>query len=260
MSFAVDAGGVIHALDTVNGRVTTLAEGKTSRAIPLPSDTIDDLDLLDDGGYLALDRHIARAVHVLSPEGKERGRIELRGAEIPEPGLVTALFARPDGVWVEVEHRRLVRVGDAAGLPVLERAVVAGRFAADGKGTLVASRLPPDRVRVLRLTPSLEGRPLAEPTFPLPVAMITALEGLPGGGAALAVILHRDSAAPPHATEEARHLLVGLGPGGDEQWRAELPPDEGPEENLRPVRLGRDGALYGMVFRGVGVEFWKVQP
>lgn len=259
MTFAVDGASRIHALDTVNGRVVVIEGGRAARSAPLPSLTIDDLEVLDDGGYLALDRHIGKAVHVLTAAGVERGRVELEGPEIPHPGLVTALFHRADGIWVEIEHRRLVRVGDAAGLPVLERAVVAGRFDAAGQGTLAASRVPPASVRVLAITPSLQARTLAEPSFALPVAIITALEPL-DGGVALGVLLHRDSMEPPYKTEEVRHLLVGLDAGGAERWRAELPADEGPEENGRPVRLGRDGALYGMVFRRDGVEFWKVTP
>lgn len=260
MSFAVDAKGHLHALDTVNGRVLVLEGDGPGRSVPLPSDTIEDLDVTAEGGYLALDRHIAKCVHVLTPTGKERGRIELVGPEIPYAGLITALFARRDGVWVEVEHQKLVRVGDENGLPLVERSVVAGRFTADGKGTLMARRVPPTSVQIRAITPSLQATTLAQPSFALPVAHLTALEPLEQGGLVLGAILHRDRVESPYTTEEVRHLLVGIDARGVERWRAELPADEGPEENLRPVRLGRDGSLYGMIFRKTGVEFWKVTP
>lgn len=259
MSFAVDAAGRIHALDTVNARVTILESGRPGRAVPLPSDTIDDLELLPDG-YLALDRHIARSIHVLNGKGQERGRIDLSGPGVPHTGLVTALFTRGDEVWAEVEHTRLVHVADTHGQPTSHRAAVPGRFTADGRGLLSAARVLPSSIRVVTRTPSLQERELAAPTFPLPVARITALESTPDGGVMVGVILHRDRTEAPYDTLEARHLLLGLGADGSERWRAELPVDEGPEEKLREVRLGGDGALYGMVFRKDGVEFWQVKP
>lgn len=259
MSFAVDASGKIHALDTVNGRITILDPGRPARSVPLPSVTIDDLDLTEDGGYVVVDRHVGKVVHFLSAQGKERGRVELVGEGVPQPGLVTALFARGDGVWVEVEHRRLVRVADRHGAAAERRAVVPGRFTADGKGLLAAARQGAT-ARVTALSPSLQARTLGEVSFPLPVAVLTALEGQQDGGVIVGAVLHRDEDTAPFRTAEVRHLVVGLGPDGAERWRSELPVDEGPEENLRPVRLGLDGALYGMVFRKEGVEFWKVTP
>lgn len=258
MSFTVDTRGVIHALDTVNARILLVGGDDPGRSVPLPSETIDDLEVLSDGGYLALDRHITQCIHILTISGKERGRINLNHPDLPYPGLITAIFSRKDGIWIEVEHQKLFHVGDQEGLPIMDRNAIVGRFLRDGSGTLLAKRIPPTGVQIRTLSPSLQTTMLTESSFPLPVANLTALEPLENGGVALGVVLHRDSMEQPYKTEEVRQILVGFDARGVERWRAEFPEDEGPEENLRPVRLGQDGALYGMVFRSAGVEFWKV--
>lgn len=259
MSFAVDAQGAVHALDTVNGRVVVLGQAGAPRAVPLPSLTIDDLELLDDGGYVALDRHTSQSLHFLDREGRETGRVALRGDGLPEPGLATALFVRADGVWVEVEHQRLVRVATREGQAVVDRGTVPGRFLSDHRGTASAARQGAS-LRLTTRTPSLRERLLAAPTFALPVALITGLEARPGGGLVAGVELRQDRPEAPYDTLKVQPMLLEVDGEGVERWRAEVPPDEGPEENFRPVRLGRDGAVYAMVFRREGVEFWQVRP
>lgn len=259
MSFAVDDRGHVHVLDTVNQRIVVFDGDKRTRQIKLPSAAVDDLALTTDG-YLVVDRHVDKQVHAVGRDGRVTKSVALAGKNVPSTGLVSALFSRDDGVWVELEHSRLVRVAG----PSLEadeaRPMVPGRFTRDGKALLSARRLLPDGLRVSQRAPGLQERVIAEPRFSAGVSVLTALEQGASGVVLVGVELRQDEEVAPYRAAHLEHLLLGFGADGAELFRAKVPMSEVPEEVLRPVRLGDDGVLYAMVFRREGVEIYGVQP
>ncbi|MBI1947434.1 MAG: hypothetical protein HYS27_17200 [Deltaproteobacteria bacterium] len=114
-SLAVDADGRTFVLDAVHARVAVLGKGGALEAnVPLPSDTVEDIALTPAGDLVALDRLVARRVYVIAPNGSLVTSAPVEGAGVDDGGLVTALFADADGVWLEVLHGAQVRVLDAA--------------------------------------------------------------------------------------------------------------------------------------------------
>jgi hypothetical protein len=239
MSLAVDGSGSVYVLDQVNARVQVFAAGRALRQIPLPGDTFQDLALGRDGLVL-LDRLARRALTFVDERGTVRHEVALEGAGVPEGGGVTGLFVRDDGAWVEVEHRGLVRVADAAGRADPARPTQPGRLAADGRAYLRAVRAAPDAALVLAAPAAGAGELalLAQPTFAWPVQRLSALESDRAGRVYLGAVV------ADQATGDEREVVVVLAPGGAEAARLTLPPRPGPEEQLRPLVLGADGAIY----------------
>ncbi len=116
MSFEVDASGRVFVLDQVNSRIQVFQDGRAPRSIPLPSDTFCDIAADEDGRLAVLDRQAGDELLILDESGRVESQLQLSGKEIPEGGLVTALFSRTDGTWVEVNNEKLVRVADEDGL------------------------------------------------------------------------------------------------------------------------------------------------
>lgn len=258
MAFRVTEKGDLIVLDQVNGRIQVYRDGQPIRSIPIPANTYHDFALGADGRIAALDRFSRDEVVFLSESGRAEGRVRLLGPEIPEGGLATGIFSRPDGTWVEVEHDRLVRVADSQGRPIEDRSVMPGRPSADGRWLLRALREGPNAAVVLvRPMDSPDGVPvlLARVEFPLPVLQLTALESDSAGRVYLAAAIARfDESDPARVLEEYEPVVV-LSPEGTELGRAVFPPRTLPEETLVPVRVAPDGVIYQMAFTESGVVF-----
>ena len=76
----------------------------------------------------------------------------------------------------------------------------------------------------------------------------------------LAVDLLREQPESPFKVLEERAVIVVLSTSGAELGRAEWPPLAGPEEQLRPVRLGADGALYQLRCEPQGATLRRFRP
>jgi hypothetical protein len=139
MSFVIDDKGRYLVLDQVNSRIQVFEPGRPAQSISLFGNTFQDLILDGNGNRLVLDRLGSASITRLDPDGKYLGEIDLIGPHIPEGGVITGMFAKEDGIWIEVEHRRMVRVADADGNPDPDRPTVAGRFTADGRWLLTAA-------------------------------------------------------------------------------------------------------------------------
>jgi len=156
MSFRVAPSGQVAILDQVSRRVVIFAPGGWPLAeVPIPGDTFEDLAVTADGAIVLLDRLARRSLVVLTPAGTVADEIGIEGEGIPEGGGVTAMLARPDGIWLEYGHVRLVRVLDAALLPCA-RTIVEGRLTAGGALVMRAERLPP-REALIGLAPAVKG-------------------------------------------------------------------------------------------------------
>lgn len=132
-SFAIKPDGGVLVLDQVNRRILDLnANGTLARTLALPTSTFDDVEQFEGRAVLALDRLVAKTLRVMDRNGAVLVEVALEGRGIERAGLITALLPRPDGVWLEVQHRHSVKVLDSKLAPC-EREVVLGRPIANGR-------------------------------------------------------------------------------------------------------------------------------
>jgi hypothetical protein len=261
MSFTLDARGRIHVLDQVNSRIQIFEKGKEPRSVALPSDTYQDIEVDARGNTIVLDRLVTGSIAFIDENGSVSHSVPIVGPGVPEGGGVTALFARDDGVWVEVEHTSSVRVADASGAPDKERPVVRGRPSADGSARLTAALDGPSGASVEVASMRGAEEPVrASVSFPMRVHGLHALESDASGRVYLAANLLREGGAPAFEVLEEREVVVVLSPRGVEIGRFDIAPPQGPEEQLRPIRVAADGSIYQLVCRerGATVErFWR---
>ncbi len=261
-SFAVDRRGAVWVLDQVNERVQVVFRGRVARTLSIPTDTYQDLDVLPDGTLVLVDRLVQRHVALRTPAGSWRFA-PVEGPGVPVGGGVTGLFALPDGLWLEWAHTRLVRVADRQGRADPRRPVRWGRPAGGGGALVRAVRAGPGEVVVLRRDGSrrrVGTHIIARLGFALPVAQLLALESDDQGRIyVVAHLLDRDPVDPARVRSE-RLEVVSLAPQGRERFRRALPVNDGPEEQLRSFRVGRDGALYQLRFDANGATLWRVTP
>jgi hypothetical protein len=248
MSFSVGADGRVHVLDQVNSRIQVFEPGEAPRTIALPADTFQDIAVDPAGRPVVMDRLATGTIAFFDDEGTLDHTVPLTGDNVPEGGAVTALFAREDGVWVEIEHASLVRVADAAGEPDPARPLVAGRLASDGSALLRAAIDGPGGALVIA-EPTAPDAPgfVARVGFELPIHGILALESDAAGRTYLAVSTVSERDAEPFDVLAVRDLVVVLGADGHELRRVEIAPAQGPEEQMRTIRVGDDGAIYELV-------------
>jgi hypothetical protein len=257
MSFAVDERGRAFVLDQVNGRVEIFEGAKAARSIPLPADTFQDVVLTQNDGLAVLDRLVTESVAFVNAQGNVTHEIALAGRGVAEGGDVTALFQRPDGTWVEVQHQNLVRIADAEGNPLEERDIVQGRFGRTG--VLRASK---SGERAAFVAQKVVGRPaeaLAKVSFELPVFQILSLETDSHGRVFLGASLLEESPVPPFDVLRAEEVVVVLEPNGAELTRVTLPASTGPEESFRRIRVGADGVLYHLAYEEQGATLRRVK-
>jgi hypothetical protein len=262
MSFVMDARGRIHVLDQVNSRIQIFEDGKEPRSVALPSDTYQDIEIDKKGNTIVLDRLVTASIAFIDPEGRVDHTVPLVGPGIPEGGGVTGLFARDDGVWVEVEHKSAVRVADPSGAPDKERPIVPGRPSYDGGARLYAELAGPESasVSILPASGAAGQSASASVSFPMRAFGLHALESDAEGRVYLAANLYREEEAAPFRVLEERETMVVLSRNGGEIGRVELAPPTGPEEQFRPIRVGPDGAIYQLICRergGTIERFWR---
>lgn len=260
MAIAVDDAQDVFVLDQVNARIVERdSAGFVIRTIPLGSHSAQDLAVDPRGGVVVLDRLVDRSVRFLGLDGVERARVALEGQGIAEGGAATGVFAMRDGVWIEVEHRALVRValpsGDVDPLrPTIDgRRTDAGlllRAARDPSGGALVSGTPEN--------PAVNGFYVRVP-FCEPVLQLLALDGDRGGTTFVAAHLLRDESTEPFSILAEAIDVVALGNDGGELGRFSLPPPEGPEETRRPIAVASNGDVFHMHFGDAGVTIRRAR-
>jgi len=254
-SFVVDGSGRAFVLDQVNFRIQVYEQGRFKRSIPLPAETFEDLAVMPDGGVAALDRLSRRTVRLMDARGQLVSEVDLEGPGVGEGGAVTGLFARDDGLWVEVAHGRLVRVMDASGQADPQRPWVAGRFAAGGAKVLSAAldgRYAAEIVTRPAVTGKAPATRLARVDFDLRLAHLTALETDAAGNVYLGALTMRHQTTAPFAVLEQRSQVVVVSPTGRELRRISLPPPTTGLQFLRSIRVGPDGTVWHLALDAHG--------
>lgn len=247
MSLAVGARGATWVLDQVNNRLVKVdKDGKVETAVPLTLQGAQDLAVGKDGTVAVMDRLLDKQIALYSADGKALGVLPVEGKNLEEGGTASGVFIDGDQVLVEREHGDLVKVGDTQGKADPERAEVPGRPTRDGKGYLTAmiSSPPEGRVAVTMIE-----RPSQQLRFTRELRLGTEVYGLNLLDTDQAGIIYLGVMAmgkTPKGEPAPSVILLCLDPrDGVPLGRAELPPNDSPEETVRElVVLDQGGVLY----------------
>jgi hypothetical protein len=253
-AFAPLPDGGMLVLDQVHERVLRLdPSGSIVGAVPLPGRAFDDLEQCEGRAMIVLDRLVTTRLLALDLDGNPIAEVPLVGRGIERGGAVTALLARPDGVWLEVHHRHSVRVLDRDLRPG-ERLVVLGR-PIDGARSLRASLDDRGGARV-----SIGGRVERTPERSVslkggaPIERIVWFDADRSGRVHVVLDEVERSAEPPWRPSSERYRMVVLDEALREVGRSESPWVATDLEQSVEFRLGPDGRLWQMAFAGDGVR------
>ncbi|MFO0579560.1 MAG: hypothetical protein U1A78_36645 [Polyangia bacterium] len=257
MALWAGAPGELLVLDQINRRVERYRDGRRVGGLLAGGDTMQDLAVGPEGRVALLDRFVDKSVQVYSPDGKLQNEVTLAGAAIPEPGLVTGVFADSDGFYVEREHGTVVRIADGSGASLSERQELPGRPSRDGHLILAAALL--DRaagtVRV-RAFQRATLQPLWERAVQLeaPVLHILLLDSDRSGRVYVAAAIGHEDPNPPYKLVDESITAVRLDSGGSERGRLHLPPLPDADEAMRPLAVDDSGDLFVMAPTPQGLE------
>lgn len=253
MALTVSGDGEVAVLDPRNRRVQRFRAGTVAET-SLPAEAVQDLARTPDGRLIALDRLGAATVTVLERDGRVGATIPLRGGAITEGGAVTGVFADADGIYVEREHREVVRVADASGREDPARPTLWGRPSRDGAQLLRAAM--EDRARgTVRVTVAARENGAVDWSTVVPM----------GGAVVHLVMLDSDAAGRVYAAAEVGEFtpdgvrsagitVVRIDRAGVVDGTLRLPAPEGGDEIFRPMCVDDAGAVYVMVPGREGLE------
>lgn len=257
MALHAGRAGELLILDQVNRRVERYKDGARTSSLSMGGDTLQDVAVGAEGRIALLDRFVDKSVQVYGADGKLQNEVGLTGPGIPEPGLVTGVFADDDGVYVEREHGSVVRIADGSGATDPARSELPGRPTRDGTLFIAAALL--DRAAgtvVVRAFARATQKPAWERSLQLeaPVVQILMLDSDRQGRVYLAATIGHEDPQPPYKLVDESITAVRLGSGGLERGRLRLPPLPDVEESVRPLSIDDAGDLYMMAPRPEGLE------
>jgi hypothetical protein len=252
-SFALTPDGGVLLLDQVNARVLILdPKGKVTGTIALPSTTFDDVELFDGRAVLLLDRLVAKVLRVVDRQGTLLTEVALEGRGIERSGLITGMFPRADGVWLEVGHRQSVKILDRD-LTACDRQVVLGRPIVNGR----ALRAELDGRGGVSVSVGRRNERGAAATTVLtgqaPIRRVVWIDADAKGRIHAVLDEVERSATKPFAVQSERYLLVTLDEHLRELERLESPWALTEYDQEVEFRIGPDGRLWQMAFTPEGV-------
>jgi hypothetical protein len=263
LSFGFSPVGDLYFLDQVNFRIMKIhADGSPGADIALPLRNCDDMAIAPDGSIVLLDKLDRLALVVMDELQGTAREHTITGEGIPEgrSGLVTAMFAESDGVWLEYQHATLVRILDASMRPA-ERVMLPGRKF-DGTSVSVRAELQENGGARMWLEDVSTGAFLAgrDIAFDHPIDRIIWIDRSGSGNLFALFHLIDWSDQPPYGPlyEEVRGVRldrnlaqtgVMTSPFTLTEWRQH-----------REFIVAPDGGLYQMVFTDAGVRIlrWRL--
>lgn len=254
MSLAVSPDGDLVVLDQVNLRTQRFRDGRFSGAWPLPGAAAQDLALLRDGRSVTLDRLGDPSVTVYDAAGRVASRIPLVGRGVTEGGAVTGLFADRDGVYVEREHREVVRVADADGRPVDERATLWGRPSRDGV-TMLRAALVDRATGAVSVTAASRANGAMDWSRTVRLdGMVLHLVLLDGDRRGRAYLGAAVATQRGDVLSNLHIALVRFSPTGEPDATLRLPMPPGAEEVFRQIVVDDEGRVFAMSPGPAGLE------
>ena len=246
MSFALAPDGTVAVLDQRNRRVQRFVAGRAVNTVALDNEAAQDLAITPSGNLVALDRLGTSTLTVYGPDGHPAAPIALRGGPIAEGGAVTGVFADAQGIYVEREHREVVRVADANGREDPDRPTLWGRPSRDGAQLLRASIEDPAR-GVLRVSVAARSNGAMDWSSTVsadaPVLYLAMLDSDARGRVYVAAATGH---ASPDGVRDAATFVARLDGAGAVEATMNLPALEGGDEVFRPMRVDDEGAVYVM--------------
>lgn len=244
----VARGRSVYVVDQVNHRVQRFEDGRPAQVIST-SETIQDLAVGADGKTVVLDRLADKSVQVFDANGELVNEAPLEGKGIPEAGRVTGVFRDEGGIWVERDHSSLVRIADADGNADAERPELPGRPTRDGR--VVVSVVILDRAGAKAAVTAFQRETLElawrqDVVFSMPIVQILMVDSDLAGNVYVAAHVGRESDREPYMIVEEVIQVVKLGTTGELLGSIDLPASSTGDENLRPLSVGDDGAIYAM--------------
>ncbi|NOZ86169.1 MAG: hypothetical protein GXP49_07865 [Deltaproteobacteria bacterium] len=263
MSFFVAPDGGIFILDQVNKRMIHVKDHKADKTISIGSDTFQDIAVTSSGDIALLDRLAGKKVDVLEPDGNLVSSLPIEGKGVPEGGGVTGLFVKDNGIWVEDEHARLVRIADAHGVPDPNRPSILGRPSLDGSMNILARiEHPRGVVLQIRSTDNPGEESVASVTFASRISFLVELATDRIPRIFLAARLMDIDDAPPYRVRGVHNVVVVLDRTGKEITRLSLPAPgrDVDEEQFKSIRIGPDGSIYQLLFSSNGIVLtrWEI--
>jgi len=263
LSFGFSPLGDLYFLDQVNFRILKVrADGSPGADIALPLRNCDDMAVAPDGSIVLLDKLDSLSVVVMDELQGTVQEHALAGEGIPEgkSGLITAMFAESDGLWIEYQHAYLVRVLDASMRPA-ERIILPGRKFEGTNVTVRAELLPGGGARMwLEDTSSGAFTAGRDISFDHPIDRIIWIDRDAGGELFAMFHLIDWSDQPPYGPlyEEVRGIRLDrnlsetgtmTSPFTITEWRQH-----------REFIVTPDGSLYQMAFTEGGVRIlrWRL--
>lgn len=243
---SIDASGDVAVLDQVNRRVQRFRDGRFVGSLPLPNEAAQDLATASDGRVAVLDRLGAPSLTLFDAAGRPARTVPLVGGPISEGGAVTGLFAASDGLYVEREHRELVRLTDARGEPDPSRATLWGRPGRDGATLLRASIA--DRPRGM-VTVSAADRATGAMDWSHTVTLdgailhLVLLDGDRHGRVYLGAVAGRELGG---AFTDPRTLVVRFDRAGVPVATLQLPAPPEADELFRPLAIDDEGHVFAL--------------
>jgi hypothetical protein len=239
MSLSVHADGRVFVLDQLNARVQVFSEAQLLREIPIPEGGYQDLAVLEAERLVLLDRLVNQVLLVLDFGGREIGRVPLDSVGIDEPARVSAVWSRPDGVWLEYSEKS-VHVLGREGQVLDTRESVDGHIASTGRARLDVSINPVGELTVSRANRDGSNVVRRRISYAEPVSHVLLLAGDDSERIHL-VTEHIRSTVEGN---DSRIELVQLSPLLDEIRRSELEVTPSYREQFRAFDVAKTGTVY----------------
>ena len=263
MSFTVSADGDIYLLDQVNLRVMRFdGSGALLSAIPISSDTFQDIEVAGDGRILLLDRLVRGAVVVLSRDGQEIAAHPVTGPSIPEGGGITAMLLEDDGLWIEYNHERSVRLLDGS-LKACDPSMLEGRRSGKA-GQTVSAALAGQGMVKLRVIDGATGTTVLQKEIDLGQDLYRIAWVQTDEHGSLHAMFHVVQTAGQAGQPPLREWVEGYRMDGKlaRTGRFESPFTIRPWEQFKEFKVLGDGQVLQMAFSDDGVRIlkWRYEP
>lgn len=254
-ALSVGPDGSLFVLDQINERIVKMQRGRENELIDLPARTFFDLSIAPDGTLVLLDKLVGESIALVDPTGVKKPReLSIRNKYVDQPGEITGVYAREDGVWLEHDNQILIQIADQEGTQTLRR--LNGRLSRDGSRLLRAGIVGKRSVAVSQ-QPFQGGRAI-ESTVPFDTDVDYVTQLATDGNENLWLVVALVDELAPGQTRNAHTEVVLLDRAGHEITRSTLPARDESWLQGRAYEVSADGSLYHLSCGKNAATLWRV--